>query len=56
MDKQSFQHGSFQFYNAMTFVIPSMAQGSLSFYGTKSYDANPTDALDDNDDCYNSIL
>ena len=50
MDKQNFQHGSFQFYDVMTFVIPSTAQGSSSFYDTRSYDANLADASDDNED------
>ena len=52
MDKQNFQHGGFQFYDAMTFVIPSTAQGHSSFRGTRSYDANPAGASssDDNED------
>jgi hypothetical protein len=50
MDKQNFQHGGFQFYDAMAFVIPSTVQGHSSFRGTRSYDANPAGALDDNED------
>jgi hypothetical protein len=50
MDKQNFQHGGFQFYNVMAFVIPSTVQGHSSFHGTRSYDANPAGALDDNKD------
>jgi hypothetical protein len=50
MDKQNFQDGGFQFYDAMAFVIPSTAQGRSSFRGTGSYDANPADASDDNED------
>jgi hypothetical protein len=50
MDKQNFQHGSFQFYDAIVFVIPSMVQGNSSFHGTRSYDANSAGALDDDKD------
>jgi hypothetical protein len=34
----------------MAFVILSMVQGHSSFCGTRSYDANPAGALDDNGD------
>lgn len=49
MDKQSFQPGGFQFYDAMTFIIPSTAQGHSSFRGTRS-NLNDAGALDDGED------
>jgi hypothetical protein len=50
MNKQNFQPGGFQFYDAMTFVLSSTAQGHSSFRGTRT-NANPEPAgvLDDED-------
>ena len=52
MSVQNFQPGGFQFYDAMIFIIPSMAHGHSSFCGTRSNNAVPVpaDALDDNED------
>ena len=52
MNVQNFQPGGFQFYDAMSFIIPSMAQGHSSFCGTRANDAIqvPADASDDNKD------
>ena len=52
MNVQNFQPGGFQFYDAMTFIIPSMAYGHFSFCGTRPNNAVqvPADALDDNED------
>lgn len=47
---QNFQPSGFQFYDSMTFVIPSTAHGRSSFRGTRSNDANPVSASDDIED------
>jgi hypothetical protein len=51
---QNFQPGGFQFYDAMSFIIPSTAHGHSSFRGSRSNDANPrsesASAMDDRED------
>ena len=49
---QDFQPGGFQFYDAMSFIIPSTAHGHSSFRGTRANDANPgsASAMDDSED------
>ena len=55
---QNFQPGSFQFYNAMMFIIPSMAHGHSSFCGKRSNDAVQVsaDILDYNEDIPGTFL
>ena len=50
MDKQNFSPGGFSFYDAMSFIIPSTAQGHSSFRGTRANDASTAGSLDDNED------
>ena len=58
MNVQNFQPGSFQFYDAMTSIIPSTAQGHSSFHGTRANDALqvPADASNDNKDVPGAFL
>jgi hypothetical protein len=58
MNVQNFQPGGFQFYDAMSFIIPSTAHGHSSFRGTRSNDAVqvPADALDDDEDIPGAFL
>ena len=58
MNVQNFQPGGFQFHDAMTFIIPPMAQVHSSFHGTRANDALqvPADTSDDNEDVPGAFL